>query len=60
MQQEECVSDVDALRNHLADRMDAYPPEEWSAPFLTVLAGLFDAQALSVRLEARDRLTLVR
>lgn len=46
--------DLNALRNQLADKIDRYPPEEWSAPFLVLLIGAFDAHAVAERLETRE------
>lgn len=33
------------MRNQLADRMDEYPPAEWSLAFVTALTAIFDLYA---------------
>lgn len=44
--------DIEYLRNELADRFDIHNVENWSAPFLMSLIGLFDAQLFALDLEA--------
>ena len=46
--------DIEKLRHALADRIDAHPIEDWSAPLLLAMIGLLDAQGLSVALQTRE------
>ncbi len=46
--------DLEDLRHALADRMDLLPPEQWSAPMLMALIGVFDARLVAMGLEARQ------
>lgn len=36
-------SDLEYLRNELADRMEAHQPEEWSPGLIRILIAAFDA-----------------
>jgi hypothetical protein len=35
-------SDMEYLRNQLADRCDAHPPEDWSPALIMAIIGVFD------------------
>lgn len=49
-----CTTDLEFLRNELADRFDIHPPEEWSAPLIAAMVGLFDAHTFHLTLQARE------
>ena len=39
-------TDIDELRNQLADFMEEHPPDCWSGPFIVSLLGLFHGHSL--------------
>jgi hypothetical protein len=61
LKEQERTPDLGALRNQLADRLEAHPPECWSGPFIVALMGIFDGHALSCPSEPpKPDLRLVR
>lgn len=48
------IGDIEQLRHTLADRLDAHPIKDWSAPLLLAIIGVLDASSLNMVLEARE------
>lgn len=62
---EQCVPDLDALRNRLADLLDTYPMRDWPGPLLMAISGVVESAIIAhgvglVGVEPRPPLRLVR